>query len=659
MKVTCTSMFKYLFSLKLHLVGMVMVTLLPAMAIIFYSGMERREIDIRNAHERALMMARRVASEQEQITARTRQILGILANMPEVQTLNPVACNNLFRKIHKQNTDFAAILAAKTDGRVFASSLSFSQGLNIADRQYFQEAVKTRKFIAGEFSIGRLTGLRTVNYAQPVFNTAGRIIAIVIAGFNLDYYQRMITPKEVLEGYILGLTDRNGVRLYRYPNTDNEVTGIGAVVSPMTLSNILGLMEEGTYEGIGADGILRIYAYKQLRMEKSLKPYMAAFSGITKGKALQEAAYATDRNFIVLGLFALLTLIMAWHFGKATILDRMEKLIKATGRIRDGDLSARTGMSSAKGEFGQVAKAFDGMADSLEERTNALVQSEAKYKQLVENATDMIMGFDRNGNYIFSNPVTLRIMGYSDAELRGQTYLDHVRADYKKEIELFFKRQIKKRSPNIYVEYPIITKNGQEIWIGQNVQILLEGEHVKGLQTIARDISERRQMEEALQKAAITDTLTGLYNRRGFINLAQQQLKLAERSKRGFMLCFIDLDDLKLINDNGGHEEGDSALVEAATILKEAFRESDIIARVGGDEFAVLAIESDSDRGNTLKERLQKQIDLRNAKAGRRYHISMSVGAAFYHPHAPCTIDELMAIADEKMYAEKKSKKKC
>ena len=112
-----------------------------------------------------------------------------------------------------------------------------------------------------------------------------------------------------------------------------------------------------------------------------------------------------------------------------------------------------------------------------------------------------------------------------------------------------------------------------------------------GTQRLRRQTVLREKFEEELLSLSIKDPLTGLHNRRGFLSLAEQQLKLSARNKRGVLLYFADLDGLKWINDTLGHQEGDNAIIEIATILKEASRESDIIARLGGDEYAVLAID--------------------------------------------------------------------
>ena len=168
--------------------------------------------------------------------------------------------------------------------------------------------------------------------------------------------------------------------------------------------------------------------------------------------------------------------------------------------------------------------------------------------------------------------------------------------------------------------------------------------------------SQKRMMAEIIS-LSISDHLTGLHNRRGFLTLADQQLKLSDRTMRGMLLFFADLDGLKQINDSLGHEEGDKALIETASVLKESFRSSDIIARMGGDEFAILAIDPKDSNSEVLIKRLQNQIDWYNNKKNRKYKLSISIGCSFYDPENPSSIDKLMASADKLMYEHKKNKK--
>jgi len=132
---------------------------------------------------------------------------------------------------------------------------------------------------------------------------------------------------------------------------------------------------------------------------------------------------------------------------------------------------------------------------------------------------------------------------------------------------------------------------------------------------------------------------------------------MADRMKKGMHIFFADLDKMKWINDTLGHEKGDQALIETAAILKDTFRTSDIIARMGGDEFAVLAIEASDVEPGILTQRLQNRIESYNNLENREYVLSISIGCAYYDPTVPCSIDELMTHADKRMYENKQNKK--
>ncbi|MCG2722938.1 MAG: diguanylate cyclase, partial [Thermodesulfovibrionales bacterium] len=136
-----------------------------------------------------------------------------------------------------------------------------------------------------------------------------------------------------------------------------------------------------------------------------------------------------------------------------------------------------------------------------------------------------------------------------------------------------------------------------------------------------QEIEQRKKMEDELRSLSITDELTGLYNRRGFSALAEHQLKISNRLGQGHFLLYADLDGLKNINDTLGHKEGDKVLINAADILMATYRNSDIIARMGGDEFVVFPIGTAGDDIDTIVSRLQNNIDLHNSKTAPVYGI--------------------------------------
>jgi diguanylate cyclase (GGDEF)-like protein len=163
--------------------------------------------------------------------------------------------------------------------------------------------------------------------------------------------------------------------------------------------------------------------------------------------------------------------------------------------------------------------------------------------------------------------------------------------------------------------------------------------------------------EESLLTLSLTDELTGIYNRRRFFVLTEQYLKMAIRERKRLLLLYIDMDDLKWINDHHGHKEGDQALINLSRILKKTFRESDIIARMGGDEFVVL-LESTAENDEMMITRLNENIRENNAKGSQGYELSVSIGIASFDPAIPISIDELLSKADALMYGQKRKKSK-
>ncbi|MDP2815348.1 MAG: PAS domain S-box protein, partial [Rectinemataceae bacterium] len=258
----------------------------------------------------------------------------------------------------------------------------------------------------------------------------------------------------------------------------------------------------------------------------------------------------------------------------------------------------------------------------------ALQGSESRMRAITDSAQDAILMMDSEGLISYWNPAAERILGYTSVEAIGQNLHALIMPAHYQEAH--------------HAAFPLFQQNGQGAAVGKtldlearrkdgeeiSVQLSLSAIQMKGAWHavgILRDITEHKRMEAEILAFSITDQLTGLHNRRGFLSLAEQQLKLAERNKSGMVLFFADLDGLKWINDTLGHEEGDKALIEAATVLKETFRASDIIARLGGDEYSVLTADITEENSEAFAARLQSLIDTQNKQENRRYRLSISV----------------------------------
>ncbi len=174
---------------------------------------------------------------------------------------------------------------------------------------------------------------------------------------------------------------------------------------------------------------------------------------------------------------------------------------------------------------------------------------------------------------------------------------------------------------------------------------------VRGHRQSAREF---KSLSVEMEQLALSDELTGLRNRRGFLVLADQALRMARRTQAKCALVFIDLDGLKLVNDSRGHAAGDAMIADAAGVLNHVFRESDVVGRVGGDEFAVFALLDENDGASTITHRLQAAIEQFNSQATPSMKLSMSVGIEELPCKSEIPLDELLSRADQAMYEKKR-----
>jgi len=309
---------------------------------------------------------------------------------------------------------------------------------------------------------------------------------------------------------------------------------------------------------------------------------------------------------------------------------------------------------------GNIIGAIESLRDISERKRmeEAIRESEEKYRSLVNNLNVGIYRstVGQNGRFTQANPAVARIFGYDSVDefMKLKVFDLYQDPDDRKA----FTETLARTGAVTGMELRFKRKDGSLFFASVTARANFDEKgDILWIDGVIEDITKRKRMEEEIKALAITDQLTGLYNRRGFITLSEQQLKIAERADSRLLLLFADLDGMKWINDNLGHVKGDEALIGVADILKKVFREADIVARVGGDEFAVLALGASREYPDLLKDRLQQQIDLHNRSQNRDYHLSLSIGIAESDPGSVVSIDDLMSRADERMYENKKSKK--
>ncbi len=312
-----------------------------------------------------------------------------------------------------------------------------------------------------------------------------------------------------------------------------------------------------------------------------------------------------------------------------------------------------------RGESGSLVLVHD--ISDLKRAEVALRDSEEKFRLLFEAAPDPILLLDDSCRYIDCNGAAVRILGLAS---RGQV-LNRGPADFSPERQadgsLSGEMATKVMAEafargSSAIEWTFLRRDGNPFIADVSITVVsIKGVRVQLIHW--RDITDKKQVEERLRELSLIDELTGLHNRRGFMTLATQQIKIADRLGQGLTLLYADVDDLKLINDTYGHQEGDRALNDAAAVLRASFRASDIIARLGGDEFAGLVLESGDETEAAVLTRLQENLNAHNLLEQRPYRLSISYGTAAYDVRQPSTVQELLARGDKDMYRYKQRKK--
>jgi diguanylate cyclase (GGDEF)-like protein len=277
-------------------------------------------------------------------------------------------------------------------------------------------------------------------------------------------------------------------------------------------------------------------------------------------------------------------------------------------------------------------------------------ESEEKYRSLVESTEDSIYVVDRNYKYVFINRNHTTRMGFSENEYEGHAY---GKFHSPEETKCFVENVDKVFATGKSVKHEHKSHRDGRYFLQTLSPVKASDGGIRAVTIVSKDINKLKTMEEKFHSLSITDELTGVFNRRGFFTLADQQIKLSNRDKTGIFMLYADLDGLKIINDTCGHKAGDLALIELANLLKENYRDSDIIARIGGDEFVVIPVGTAGDDVEIITARFKNALTIHNKKMNRNFRLWASIGIAYYDPEKPCSLDELLLQADRMMYKQK------
>jgi diguanylate cyclase (GGDEF)-like protein/PAS domain S-box-containing protein len=309
------------------------------------------------------------------------------------------------------------------------------------------------------------------------------------------------------------------------------------------------------------------------------------------------------------------------------------------------------------GDEGKITGVIEYVRDITARRRaeEALRESEERYRALFDQAAESILLID---------PLSLRVVEFNE---RAHVTLNYGRQEFSalRLTRLVPEEDIGQIAAHIRAalelgeqsfEARVRTREGAVRNVRARCRAVTIRER-RFVLCIWHDVTDLKRHQDKLETLTLTDELTGLHNRRGFMALAEQQLKLARRSRRVVALIFVDVDGMKRVNDRLGHAAGDRLLQSVAGVLRATFRESDVLARLGGDEFAALSfLRNESDASRHLGRRLAQNLRAANRGRPAGERIAISSGTALWNPRVPVGLSDLLAAADKAMYGVKRRK---
>ena len=301
------------------------------------------------------------------------------------------------------------------------------------------------------------------------------------------------------------------------------------------------------------------------------------------------------------------------------------------------------------------------MAIERKRALDKLRESEEKFRNMTDNASDVIWHLDRDFRFDYISPADERLTGYRIDEVIGTTIWSHLKPDgieyvKRKNAERQAEEQTGAKTGTIRYELELGCKDGSWVWVEINVEPHhdIQGNLV-GLHGVTRDITERKRQDQKLQLQATTDGLTGIFNRGYFWTRANEELQRIQRYGGVCSLLMVDVDHFKQVNDNYGHAVGDAVLRWITRLCRAAIHDTDLFGRIGGEEFAILLLELGAVEAVVVAERLRQSIYDSHfvTDEGMRIPLRVSVGVA-QHKAVEESLTELMVRADHALYRAKR-----
>jgi PAS domain S-box-containing protein len=489
-------------TLRGRLMALVFLALLPFLGVILVLTVNQRRAGVAQATDNALGLARLATLDQERQIEQVHELLTVISQLPEAQPGSGEGCQQVLSNLASAYNSVANIGVIDMNGDLVCSALSVSGPVNLADREYFQRTLDTRAFSAGEYQIGRVTGIASINFGLPLYGPKGAIQGVVFGALDLESMNALAAQAALPEGSSLILVDNTGTVLVHFPQSKGW---IGRSIGDSQLFQVIkNARPQTTAQLADPDGTARLYGITQLEGGSARAAYVAV--GIPTSSALALANQTLTRGLLSLALATLAGLVLAYLGGEAFVLKRVRRLLDRTHALAEGDLTSRVGAPYGQDELGELAGAFDQMASALEARgrerdqsVSALQESEGRFRALVEESLAGVY-IIQGGKFQYVNSVLAATFGYEPEELIGQLGPEDLTdPSDQQRVADNIQRRISGEEQSIHYEFQGLTKSGGRI----DVEVLgsvIEMDGVRSVIGTLIDVTDRRRSQAQIER---------------------------------------------------------------------------------------------------------------------------------------------------------------
>jgi diguanylate cyclase (GGDEF)-like protein/PAS domain S-box-containing protein len=651
----------HLDSLRSRLLLLVLLAMVPPLILNVVGAWHQREREVRAAKEDLQRMAHLAAANEERFIDGGRQLLMTLADVPEVRR-DSASCSAFLQRLLSKNEDYFNLGLVQLNGDISCSAVALPKTINVKDRDYFQRAVKERKFIVSDYVFGRMLGQHMITLAYPLQDDSGRVEAVLFAAIKLGALDRFVRDIHLPPDAVLITADRNGTVLSQRPSLDQQLR-IGEPVARHLLAAMRAEIAR-IIEFSDTDDVERLHAFAPVNLGDTSR-FMLSI-GMSRQSIVASANRQQAIELLMLLLTAGLALLATALIGDAMILRRVKTLVRTVARMSAGDLGARSGMRGGT-ELDQLAQAIDNMAQSLQQHDSernaaqaSLFEEKERAEVTLASIGDAVITTDRVGRVEYMNRIAETLTGWKNAAAKNQplnrvfrVLNQHSRQPVQNPVEQALRQG---KIVTLDKETLLIGGNGTEYAVEDSAAPIRDRErNIIGAVLVFRDVSQSRHLAQQLSYQASHDPLTGLVNRREFEHRMQLALNTLEAKGqlRHYSLLYMDLDQFKIVNDTCGHSAGDDLLCQVTARLQPLLRESDTLARLGGDEFGALLENCTPAAAARIADKLRQTIcDFHFVWGEQTFSIGVSIGMISFDT-AALGMAELLAAADSACYSAK------